>query len=332
VSHSKLAHIAGRVPRRVRRKVPTRLRNALVERYGHPVGAPQPEAFDPVAYPRRVNLGCGFDTRPGYLNVDLHGSHGPDLVADVRSLPQLPSGYYEEVLARDILEHLPRLEGPAALAEWRRLLAPGGRLWLRVPDVPSLLKWLADSDDADRHRQILHLLFGTQAYNGDFHQSGFTDVLLCDELRRLGLERITAQLRDEWLWELEAYAPGGDPALLVAVFWGSGFQPREADDKAAFRWSAEHSEAMLYAFEGPVDVELALTVDRGAGELVGCGATAALEPGDHRLALALQPGPNRLRFRSERRNGVTGAPSNPGFRLRAATIAAADGRHARTCL
>jgi FkbM family methyltransferase len=36
---SKLAHIAGRIPQRVRRAVPTPLRNALVERYGHPVTA-----------------------------------------------------------------------------------------------------------------------------------------------------------------------------------------------------------------------------------------------------------------------------------------------------
>jgi hypothetical protein len=332
VTDSKLAHIAGRVPQRVRRKVPTRLRNALVERYGHPVGATQPEAFDPGAYPRCVNLGCGFDTRPGYLNVDLHGSHGPDLVADVRSLPQLPSGYYVEVLAQDVLEHLPRLEGPAALAEWRRLLAPGGRLWLRVPDVPSLLKWLSDSDDADRHRQILHLLFGTQAYNGDFHQSGYTDVLLCDELRQLGLERITAELRDDWLWELEAYAPTGDPALPVAVFWGHGFRRREADDTETWRWSMQRSEAMLYAFEGPVEVELALTVDQGSGELVGCGVTAALEPGDHRLALSLQPGPNRLRLRSEQGEQVAGEAAEMAVRLRAATIAAQDGRRSRSCL
>jgi FkbM family methyltransferase len=34
---SKLARIAGRVPQRVRRTVPAPLRNALVERYGHPV-------------------------------------------------------------------------------------------------------------------------------------------------------------------------------------------------------------------------------------------------------------------------------------------------------
>jgi hypothetical protein len=38
----------------------------------------------PDPLPRKLNLGCGWDKRDGYLNVDLHGSHDPDLVADVR--------------------------------------------------------------------------------------------------------------------------------------------------------------------------------------------------------------------------------------------------------
>src|SRR4051794_14048381 len=183
-----LKDLAGRVPRRWRRRVPMRVRNALVERFGHPTVPVEP--FDPAAHPRKLNLGSGFDNRPGYLNVDLHDFHSPDLVGDVRRLPELPTGGYDEIIAQDVLEHLERADGPKALAEWRRLLAPGGRLWLRVPDLMSLLRWLSEDDGVDRHRQVMHLLFGTQAYNGDFHLAGFTDVLLCDELLTAGLERI----------------------------------------------------------------------------------------------------------------------------------------------
>ena len=31
--------------------------------------------FDPAAWPRKLNLGCGFDRRQGYVNVDLHDFH-----------------------------------------------------------------------------------------------------------------------------------------------------------------------------------------------------------------------------------------------------------------
>jgi hypothetical protein len=30
-------------------------------------------------YPRRLNLGCGGDIKPGYVNVDLHDFGKPDL-------------------------------------------------------------------------------------------------------------------------------------------------------------------------------------------------------------------------------------------------------------
>jgi hypothetical protein len=52
-------------------------------------------AFDPAKFPKRVNLGCGFDHRPGFLNVDIHDFHHPDLLADVTQLDMLPSGQYE---------------------------------------------------------------------------------------------------------------------------------------------------------------------------------------------------------------------------------------------
>ena len=230
-----LPKLAGRVPQRWRRRVPMRLRNALVARFGHPGDEP----FDPAAHPDRLNLGCGYDKREGYLNVDLHGFHGPDLVGDVRSLPALPSGRYTEIVAQDVLEHLERADGPVALAEWRRLAAPGARLDLRVPDLPSLLRWLREKDDPDHHRRVLHHMFGTQAYNGDFHLSGYTELLLCDELFRADFGDVEMGLHDEWLWDVEATA-GGSPLGLV---WGPGFHAAEVGGGP--RWAAESAELCL---------------------------------------------------------------------------------------
>ena len=50
--------------------------------------------------PTKLNLGCGFDKRPGYLNVDFQAFHSPDLVADIRNLDTLPSDTFEEILGR----------------------------------------------------------------------------------------------------------------------------------------------------------------------------------------------------------------------------------------
>jgi hypothetical protein len=76
--------------------------------------------------PTRLSLGCGWDIRPDFLNVDFVPAHNPDLVADVTNLPMLPSGYFDEIVAQDVLEHFERGKTSGALAEWSRLLSDTG--------------------------------------------------------------------------------------------------------------------------------------------------------------------------------------------------------------
>jgi SAM-dependent methyltransferase len=293
-----------------------RVRNAAVARLGHPA-----ETFDPAEHPLRLNLGCGFDKRPGYLNVDLQDFHDPDLVGDVRSLPQLPADTYEEILAQDVLEHVSRADAPRALAEWRRLLRPEGRLVLRTTDLMSLLRWIEGSDDADRHRQVLHFVFGTQAYDGDFHLTGFTDVVLCDELARAGFHRVTVERRDGWLWEGDAYAqPRGGPAA-PGVAWSRGFHAREAiGDGNASRWSEGESELVIWV-PAAAEATLRVVVHGGSPAVHGGGADATLAQGEHELTLRLAAGANRLRFRCDDRARAPADERELAFRLDAADLA-----------
>lgn len=160
----------------------------------------------PVPLPSRINLGCGWDVRPGWLNVDLFDFHHPDLVADITDLPMLPDGAFAEVLAQDVLEHLPRAKAGPALAEWARLLAPGGIITLRVPSLPDAAAMLSHPDRQtwDKADEVIHLIYGTQAYGGDFHLSGYTFRTLAQQLQEAGLLLSYARLRDEWLIEAVA--------------------------------------------------------------------------------------------------------------------------------
>jgi hypothetical protein len=55
----------------------------------------------------RLNLGCGHNKRPGYVNVDLSPECAPDLVLDLESLPwPWPDDSAEEVVFFHSLEHL----------------------------------------------------------------------------------------------------------------------------------------------------------------------------------------------------------------------------------
>jgi predicted SAM-dependent methyltransferase len=149
-----------------------------------------PATFDPLAHPDRLNLGCGYDIREGFLNVDLHDFHSPDLAV--------------EVLAQDVLEHLPRTETLSVLREWNRVMAIGGTLELRIPSLLDLTKLFADERYAhpNGHEMLLQLLFGTQAYTGDTHLTSFTRPLLEHYFAEAGFEAREWGLRDEWLFEI----------------------------------------------------------------------------------------------------------------------------------
>jgi predicted SAM-dependent methyltransferase len=55
----------------------------------------------------KLNLGCGYNHMPGYVNIDNRPEVNPDLLCDV--LGGLPYGdnTVEKVFARDFLEHIP---------------------------------------------------------------------------------------------------------------------------------------------------------------------------------------------------------------------------------
>lgn len=160
--------------------------------------------LDAATLPRRLNLGCGWDKRDGYLNVDLQAFHEPDLVADVRDLHMLPDGHFEEIIAQDVLEHLTRADAPVALKEWARLLEDGGRLVLRLPDLLGLLRQLERATTREKLIELVQCLFGTQGYEGDYHLNGYTEALLRQELYLAGFAVETLTPKDEWMFDVVA--------------------------------------------------------------------------------------------------------------------------------
>ena len=85
-----------------------------------------------VSIPRKLNLGCGEFKKAGYLNLDGNPACRPDQVHDLNQLPYpFPNNCFERIEADHVLEHL---ANPfAIMKELHRILAPKGRLILRVP-------------------------------------------------------------------------------------------------------------------------------------------------------------------------------------------------------
>jgi SAM-dependent methyltransferase len=85
-----------------------------------------------------VEVGSGYNPRPGYLHVDVRsGLPDLDVVAPADQLP-FPDDWADEILAVHMIEHVPAGALPEVLAGWRRQLRPGGRLMLHTPNGASL--------------------------------------------------------------------------------------------------------------------------------------------------------------------------------------------------
>lgn len=84
---------------------------------------------------KKLNIGCGNNILPGWINLDISALPGVDVVFDIQNLP-LPfaDGQFDEVLCQDILEHV---EYIPILRDIYRIMKKGGKLSIRVPHFTS---------------------------------------------------------------------------------------------------------------------------------------------------------------------------------------------------
>lgn len=89
----------------------------------------------------RLELGSGYHPTPGFTHLDIN-PNAPDVDIVGPAFPvDLPDGACDELRAVDVLEHLPYRQTHAALAEWARVLVPGGLLYVQVPDAETIMRW-----------------------------------------------------------------------------------------------------------------------------------------------------------------------------------------------
>jgi len=114
-----------------------------------------------------VNLGCGEQSGPEYINVDIVPSPHIHYVHDIKVLDMFDSESVDLLYASHVMEHIPRHELDAVIAEWRRVLKPGGVLRISVPDFDNLLKIYSASGN-DINSIVAQLLGQEPPYNNHY--------------------------------------------------------------------------------------------------------------------------------------------------------------------
>jgi hypothetical protein len=154
-----------------------------------------PAGKDPI----RLNIGSYDIKIDGFTNIDRsNGTEAYPLDYDDESV--------DEIRASHILEHFSHTQTQDVLNEWVRVLKPGGRIRVAVPDFGKLVE--AYEGKRPSEYGVQNVLFGGQIDPNDFHKSQFDYGGLFVMMQRAGLVGI-----DRW----KADVPGECSALSISL-------------------------------------------------------------------------------------------------------------------
>lgn len=168
--------------------------------------------------PRVINLGSGGEYSPLELQVDLDEAPHIDFHCDIRKLPTEWENTFDIAKATHVLEHFDFEDTANVLAEWLRILKPGGKIEIVVPDMQAYGELLAEGK-IDVYVQggvwgdQAHPFWQQKPYGGydekrtrwlkhsndhNHHKSGFVARFLIDLMKDVGFDDVTAERHPDY--------------------------------------------------------------------------------------------------------------------------------------
>lgn len=139
----------------------------------------------------RLHIG-GKDVKPGWKILNVQPGPDVDYVGTCTDLSAFGDQSVAEIYASHVLEHLSyTAELPQALKEFHRVLVPGARLRVAVPDFEKLCRiFLLPELTAQLRFHVMRMIFGGQIDAHDFHKVGLTGELLGAMLGQAGFGQL----------------------------------------------------------------------------------------------------------------------------------------------
>jgi predicted SAM-dependent methyltransferase len=140
---------------------------------------------------RRLHIG-GETRHDGWEVLNINPAPHVDHVFDASDLSAFSDNTFTEIYASHVVEHFDYIDVlPATLQEWLRVLKPGGRVLISVPDM-DVLCWLFLSkliNMNDRFR-LMRTMFGGHTDKHDYHVVGLNLDFLTYFLGQAGYVKI----------------------------------------------------------------------------------------------------------------------------------------------
>jgi predicted SAM-dependent methyltransferase len=188
-----------------------------------------------------LHVGCGpkskNSTTKGFaseqwqeLRFDIDESVNPDIVGTMTDMSQVKDASVDALFSSHNIEHLYPHEVPVALAEFKRVLKPGGFVIITCPDLQSVCALVAEDKLTDEAYLSpagpiapIDILYGHRPAmaNGNVfmaHRCGFTKKVLTGSLQAAGFDMVLPIQRAHPaydLWAVAALAPISEQEVVA---------------------------------------------------------------------------------------------------------------------
>ncbi len=163
----------------------------------------------------KLDLGCGLKAQPGFVGVDLYRDEA-DLKIDAQSMPMIEAKAVAVLQAVHLLEYLNPLGLDKTLAEWLRVLKPGGQLFLEVLNLEHCCRDFVNANESER-AALLQCFFGAVSSEPP-KLSGYYPDQLAKRLRQAGFEDVVEKPAQEST-EKRAFRMEAKKSMDTAALW-----------------------------------------------------------------------------------------------------------------
>jgi predicted SAM-dependent methyltransferase len=141
---------------------------------------------------RRLHIG-GQVKSEGWEVLNALPAPYVDHVCNANNLSQFANCTFNKIYASHVVEHLDYAgELAATLKEWNRVLEPGGRIYISVPDLDTLAGLVLAKDKLTVSERffVMRMIFGGHIDKYDYHVVGLNQDFLTEFLTTAGFVNI----------------------------------------------------------------------------------------------------------------------------------------------
>ena len=138
----------------------------------------------------KLHIG-GKEAKEGWKILNIQKKENVDFVGDMSDLSQFKDNSIDEIYASHVFEHVKYIDTKKTLIGVHRVLTPGGKFYISVPDMNVLFRqFLEKKNEIKTKIHIIRMIFGGQTDENDFHYFGWDFELLNSLLKNVGFKHI----------------------------------------------------------------------------------------------------------------------------------------------